>query len=118
MAVRSAALGQVTSHHWGDVQKVAVDQKIIESIFPRVVVLDNGMAAFLRSRPGTSVVFSPEGAATVWTDELQFYQDIGCMNALRKIGTNQLLSAYIDTRRHQLLATINVTKKQQISRWP
>ena len=55
---------------WSDVQKVYVGDELITGIFPRVAVLNNGVLAFIRSRPGTSVLFSPDGRGAIWTEEL------------------------------------------------
>ena len=94
--------------HWSDVQKVTVGEKVILGIFPRLVVMDNGVLAFITSRPGQTVVF---GDGIVWTNELILYKGQGTMNALRQIGPNQLLAGYIDTKGHLIIVRINVRKK-------
>ncbi len=96
---------------WSDFEKVYVGDKLITGIFPRIVLLDNGVLAFLRSRPHTSVVFNPDGTGRVWTDEIQFDEEYGAMNALRQIGPNELLAVYVDERIHYIMVPITVTKQ-------
>ena len=94
--------------HWSDVHEIVVGDKVICGIFPRIAVLDSGLVAVLRSRPGTSVVFNPDGRGNVWTDELPLYPDRGAMNALRTVGPEELLAVYVDARTHWILVPIHV----------
>ena len=94
--------------HWSDVQKVTVGEKVILGIFPRLVVMDNGVLAFITSRPGQTVVF---GDGIVWTNELILYKGQGTMNAMRQIAPNTLLAIFNDARRHFIAVPITVTKE-------
>ena len=110
-------------HSWSDAQRVYVDGNLITGIFPRMVVLDNGVVGLLRSRPGSSVVLNPVGTGAVWTDEVTLVEESfrhpgrGTMNALRQIGPHTMLAAFRDLgqsgneqRLDLKLQTIAVTK--------
>ena len=97
--------------NWSDAHQVVVGEKVICGVFPRIAMLDNGVVAFLRSRPGTSVVFNPDGRANVWTNEVVLYEDRGAMNALRRIGPEELLAVYVDERTHHVMVRIRVTRE-------
>lgn len=87
-------------HHWSDVQKIQAGDKLLTGITPRIVVLDNGVVGLLRSRPGSSVVFNPDGSGAVWTDEVILVKESsdrpGTMNGLRQIGPDAMLVAFRD----------------------
>ena len=57
---------------WTDPQRVYVDGELIPGIYPRLLLTDGGVLAVLRARgvPGGSVVFSPDGQGSVWSDQV------------------------------------------------
>ena len=59
-------------HTWTDPQRVYVDGELIPGIYPRLLLTDGGVLAVLRARgiPGGSVVFSPDGQGSVWSDQV------------------------------------------------
>ncbi len=109
-------------HNWSDVQKIHVGDKLITGIFPRMVLLDNDVLGFVRSRPGSSIVLNPDGTGAVWTDEVNLVEESndrpGTMNALRQIGPHTMLAAFRDLgpsghlhRMDLKLQTITVTRE-------
>ena len=59
---------------WSDPQRIYVKgEKLITGIYPRVLVTEEGVLAVLRTRPDGSVIFSPDGEGSVWTDEVVIY---------------------------------------------
>ncbi len=58
---------------WSDPQRVYVDGKLITGIYPRILVTEEGVLAVLRCRPDGSVIFSPDGAGALWSDELIYF---------------------------------------------
>ena len=57
---------------WTDPQRVYVDGELIPGIYPRLLLTGGGVLAVLRARgvPGGSVVFSPDGQGSVWSDQV------------------------------------------------
>ncbi len=57
---------------WTDPQRVYVDGELIPGIYPRLLLTEGGVLAVLRARgiPGGSVVFSPDGQGSVWSDQV------------------------------------------------
>ena len=57
---------------WTDPQRIYVDGELIPGIYPRLLLTDGGVLAVLRARgiPGGSVVFSPDGQGSVWSDQV------------------------------------------------
>ncbi len=61
---------------WTDPQRLYVDGELIPGIYPRVLLAQNGVLAVLRTRglPAGSVVFSPDGAGRVWSDQVIHFE--------------------------------------------
>ena len=57
---------------WTDPQRIYVDGEMIPGIYPRLLLTEGGVLAVLRARgiPGGSVVFSPDGQGSVWSDQV------------------------------------------------
>ena len=86
---------------WSDPQRIYVKaEKLITGIFPRVLVTEEGVLAVLRTRPDGSVIFSPDGEGSVWTDEVVIYPPHplkpgvpyhAAMNDMALVGPNTIL---------------------------
>ena len=60
---------------WSDPQRVYVDGKLITGIYPRICATEEGVLAILRCRPDGSVIFSPDGGGSLWSDEVIYYEN-------------------------------------------
>jgi hypothetical protein len=58
---------------WSDPQRIYVKAKLITGIYPRALLTHDGVLAVLRARPDGSVIFSPDGEGSIWSDELIHY---------------------------------------------
>ena len=63
-------------HTWTDPQRIHVDGELIPGIYPRLLLTECGVLAVLRARgiPGGSVVFSPDGHGSVWSDQVVHFE--------------------------------------------
>ena len=61
---------------WTDPQRIHVDGELIPGIYPRLLLTEGGVLAVLRARgiPGGSVVFSPDGHGSVWSDQVVHFE--------------------------------------------
>ena len=58
---------------WSEPERIYVNDKLVTGIYPGAVVTESGVLALLRTRPDGSVIFSPDGSGTIWTDEVGYY---------------------------------------------
>ena len=79
---------------WTEPQRIHVGDRLITGIYPRLQRTAAGVLTLLRTRPDGSVVFSPDGAGSLWTDEVFHYRaDEGHRHA----GMQDLIPAGQDT---------------------
>ena len=84
---------------WAEPERIYVKGKLVPGINPTSVVTENGVLAVLRCRPDGSVVFSPDGSGTIWTDEVTYYTFeenniyLGGMNDMDLIAPNTVMVA-------------------------
>ena len=85
------------------------------------MVTESGVLAVLRCRPGGSVIFSPDGSGTIWTDEVTYYTSEqghiyrGGMNDMDLIAPNTVMVAtymVIDGEKQGVGIPITVTRKE------
>ena len=97
---------------WAEPERIYVKGKLVPGINPASVVTENGVLAVLRGRPKGSVIFSPDGSGTIWTDEVTY--DTGGMNAMDLIAPNTVMVAtytVIGDEKRGVGIPITVTKK-------
>jgi len=58
---------------WSDPQRVHVDGKLITGIYPRILLTEEGVLGILRCRPDGSVILSPDGGGTFFSDEVTYF---------------------------------------------
>ena len=80
------------------------------------MLTQEGVLAVLRCRPDGSVIFSPDGSDTIWTDEVVHYgvEDSGTRNNMQNkdfIGPNTLL--LIDSIRDGRTCDIPITVRRK-----
>ena len=102
---------------WSEPTRIHIKDKLITGIYPRAVLTQEGVLAVLRCRPDGSVIFSPDGSGTIWTDEVVHYtiEDAESRNSMQNmdlIGPNTLLviDSFRDGRTYGI--PITVTKKK------
>jgi hypothetical protein len=84
---------------WAEPERIYVNGRLITGIYPESVITEEGVLAVLRMRPDGSVVFSPDGSGTVWTDEVTYYTAeeagiyLGGMNDMELIAPNTIMVA-------------------------
>jgi hypothetical protein len=83
---------------WAEPERIYVKGKLVPGINPASVVTENGVLAVLRCRPDGSVVFSPDGSGTIWTDEVTIYTSdevnvYESMNGMDLIAPNTIMVA-------------------------
>jgi formylglycine-generating enzyme required for sulfatase activity len=84
---------------WSEPERIYLDGRLVTGINPAAVVTDDGVLAVLRCRPDGSVILSPDGSGTVWTDEVVYFpfeqapRFPGGMNDLELIAPDTLLVA-------------------------
>ena len=94
-----AAWSRSGGKSWSEPERIHVNGKLIPGIDPAAVLTEEGVLAVLRCRPDGSVIFSPDGSGTIWTDEVTFYtseQDRifrGGMNDLALIAPDTVMVA-------------------------
>jgi len=103
--------------HWSRPSRIYVKNKLVTGIWPRAVLTAENVLAVLRTRgtPGGSVVFSPDGSGTIWTDEVVFADPHGAMDDMALIGPNTILVTYVQGPRGNWRAEglpITVKKKK------
>ena len=80
---------------WSEPQRIYVGKKLVAGIYPRAKVTKQGVLAVLRCRPDGSVIFSPDGNGSIWSDESRHYGSEGNHHAgmqdMALIGPNTLL---------------------------
>ena len=67
-----------TGRTWTDPQRIYVDGELVPGIYPRLLLTEGGVLAVLRARgvPGGSVVFSPDGQGSVWSDQVVHFDGV------------------------------------------
>jgi len=94
-----AAWSRCSGKKWAEPERIYVNSRLITGIYPESVITEEGVLALLRMRPDGSVVFSPDGSGTVWTDEVTYYTAEeasiyqGGMNDIALIAPNKLMVA-------------------------
>ena len=83
---------------WAEPTRIYVKDKLITGIWPRSVLTAEGVLVVLRGRPYGSVVCSPDGSGTIWSDEVRYeYKGNGSgMDAMDLIDPHTVLVTYID----------------------
>ena len=79
---------------WTEPQRIHVGDRLITGIYPRLQRTAAGVLAMLRARPDGSVVLSPDGAGSLWTDEVFHYR---AEEGNRHAGMQDLIPAGPDT---------------------
>ena len=83
---------------WSEPSRIYVRDRLVTGIWPRSVLTSQGVLAVMRGRPDGSVIFSPDGTGTVWTEEVIYRPDQGdgSMDGMALIDPDTLLAVYID----------------------
>ena len=106
---------------WSEPERIYVKGKLVPGIDPASVVTQEGVLAVLRCRPDGSVVFSPDGSGTIWTDEVVYYtfeeanRYPGSMHDVALIAPNTVMVAAYTVSENGLRGVgipITVKKKQ------
>ena len=102
-----AAWSRNGGQRWSRPARIYLDNKLVTGITPRALLTADNVLAVLRTRgqPGGSVVFSPDGSGTIWTDQVVFADPHGGMDDMALIGPNTILVAYVDGSRGNWRAT-------------
>ncbi len=79
---------------WTDPQRIHVGDRLITGIYPRLQRTASGVLALFRARPDGSVVLSPDGAGSLWTEEVFHYR---AGEGHRHAGMQDLIPAGPDT---------------------
>lgn len=98
-----AAWSRCGGKSWSEPERIYVKGKLVPGIDPAAVVTEDGVLAVLRCRPDGSVIFSPDGSGTIWTDEVTYYRFeehgvhpggfLGGMNGLDLIAPDTVMVA-------------------------
>ena len=60
--------------NWSEPRRIHVGDRLIPGIYPRVLLTEQNVLAVLRCRPDGSVIFSPDGSGSFWSDEQVHYR--------------------------------------------
>ena len=84
---------------WAEPTRIHVKDRLVTGIWPVSVLTADGVLAVLRTRgdPQGSVIFSPDGSGTIWTDEVAYDRSgEGSMDAMDLIAPDTLLVTCVD----------------------
>ena len=107
---------------WTEPQRIYVGDRLITGIYPRLQRTASGVLALLRARPDGSVVFSPDGAGSLWTDETFHFhagdspqhagmQDLILAGPDTVLVTDLIIDSQEERRYHVEGVPITVTKR-------
>ena len=75
---------------WSEPERIYADGRLVTGIYPRALVLENGVLAVLRTRLDGSVILCPDGKGSVWSEEVLFESPHTQMDDMALIGPSTL----------------------------
>ena len=97
---------------WAEPTRIYVNDRLVTGIWPFSAVTADDVLAVLRTRgqPAGSVIFSPDGSGTVWTEEVSYERSgAGSMDSMDLIGPDTIMVVYIEEYDWQASRTSRVT---------